>query len=92
MPAQMKGILKGLRASGLDEQQTIFWDLHITIDERHGESWFNEMRELIKTEADYRVILCAGVRLLNARTALYDDVLATIEAMRGNQGENRKAV
>lgn len=91
MPGQMKAILKGLKNSDMTDKQSIFWDLHISIDERHGESWFHEMRELISNEDDYKTILAAGIRLLNARSALYDDVLATIELMRGQDSE-RKAV
>jgi pyrroloquinoline quinone (PQQ) biosynthesis protein C len=82
MPVQMRAILSGLTKSGMNAEQTIFWDLHISIDERHGESWFHEMRELINNEDDYRTVLNAGIQLLDARCALYDDVYSTIERMR----------
>jgi hypothetical protein len=66
----------------MSTENTAFWDLHITVDERHGESWFNEMRELINNEDDYRVVLGAGVQLLDARCRLYDDVYTAIQQMR----------
>lgn len=88
MPVQMKLILNGLSKSGMTAEQTIFWDLHISIDERHGESWFHEMRELITNEDDYKTVLDSGIRLLNARTALYDDIYSTITMMRNNSQEN----
>jgi len=91
MPVQMKAILSGLTKSGMSADQTIFWDLHISIDERHGESWFHEMRELINNEDDYRTVLSAGIQLLEARCALYDDVYGTIEQMRQKSEESRKA-
>jgi hypothetical protein len=91
MPVQMKAILSGLTNSGMSAEQTIFWDLHISIDERHGESWFHEMRELINSEDDYRTVLSAGIQLLEARCALYDDVYKNIEQMRQKSQENRKA-
>jgi hypothetical protein len=75
----------------MSAEQTIFWDLHISIDERHGESWFHEMRELINSEDDYRTVLSAGIQLLEARCALYDDVYKNIEQMRQKSQENRKA-
>ena len=91
MPIQMKAILSGLTKSGMTSEQTIFWDLHISIDERHGESWFHEMRELITNEDDYTTILDSGVRLLNARTALYDDVYTAITQMRSKTQQEDKA-
>ncbi len=88
MPVQMKSILKGLTNSGMSTSQTTFWDLHISIDERHGESWFHEMRELINSVDDYKIILDSGIRLLNARASLYDDIYTAINLLRQNSTNN----
>lgn len=90
MPTQMKLILDGLTKSGMNASQSIFWDLHITIDEQHGESWFEEMREMITSEEDYKIILDSGVRLLNARADLYDDIYSEIASLRMAQEQEKE--
>lgn len=74
MPAQMQQIHDGLRKSGLPEEDLEFWPLHVAIDERHGEDWFQEMREVIETPEDALRALKGGLRVLDARARFYDGV------------------
>lgn len=92
MPKQMRFILAGLERSGLPKADLIFWDLHITVDERHGDTWFDEMRELITTEEDANIIFDGGMRLLDARAAFYDGVWRYAQPLLGVQSTPRRAV
>ncbi|MFI4957497.1 MAG: iron-containing redox enzyme family protein [Gammaproteobacteria bacterium] len=74
MPNQMVKILAGLRKSGLPAENLEFWETHIHIDLGHGKAWFSEMRKLIHTPEQAQKCLKGGMRLLNARAAMYDGV------------------
>lgn len=74
MPTQMRQIHEGLQRSGLPEEDLGFWPLHATIDEKHGEDWFNEMRQIIATPEDAQAALRGGVRLLDARAGFFDGI------------------
>jgi pyrroloquinoline quinone (PQQ) biosynthesis protein C len=78
MPAQMQQIHEGLRRSGLPEEDLEFWPLHVTIDERHGEDWFQHMREVIETPEHAIAVLKGGLRVLEARAGFYDGVWSLI--------------
>lgn len=79
MPTQMRQLLAGFRRSGLSDAETIFWDLHISLDEGHGDAWFEEMRKIVRTPEDALSILEGGKAVLDARCAFYDSVLGAIE-------------
>jgi len=74
MPNQMEMLLAGLKRSGLPEQDLIFWDLHISLDQEHGEAWFDEIRKIIDTREDAYRILEGGLATLEARSVFYDSV------------------
>ncbi len=74
MPQQMTKILSGLENAGFPKNDLIFWELHIQIDAIHGETWFNEMREIVKTPDDAYKVLNGGLSLLDARAEFYDGV------------------
>ncbi|MBA2649251.1 MAG: iron-containing redox enzyme family protein [Legionella sp.] len=78
MPDQMRKILTGLGKSGLPRADLEFWEIHITIDEEHGKTWFAEMLHLIKTPEHAQKCLLGGMRLLDARADMYDGVLNAI--------------
>lgn len=82
MPDQMRKILSGLRRSGLSEPDLIFWDLHITIDEAHGESWFDEMRVFVDSPDRAQKTLEGGMALLDARAGMFDGVWAAMQQER----------
>lgn len=84
MPVQMRQLLAGFRKSGLSEADTIFWDLHISLDENHGDAWFDEMRKVVHTPDDALRILEGGRSVLDARCAFYDSVF---EAIDGRESE-----
>jgi Iron-containing redox enzyme len=74
MPGQMRKILSGLEKSGLPKSDLEFWETHITIDVEHGKTWFSEMHHLIETAEQAQKCLVGGMRLLNARAAMYDGI------------------
>ncbi|HFD87105.1 MAG TPA: iron-containing redox enzyme family protein [Gammaproteobacteria bacterium] len=82
MPAQMKKLLAGFRKSGLTPEETIFWDLHISLDEEHGDAWFDEMKKVLKTPEDALAILDGGLSVLDARCTFYDSVYNTVDKHR----------
>ena len=75
MPNQMKKILSGLQKSGIKRQDLEFWELHIKVDIVHGETWFSNMLEIIKTPEDALYCLQGGMSLLDARAKMYDEIL-----------------
>jgi len=79
MPAQMRKLLAGFRKSGLTKEETIFWDLHISLDEEHGDAWFDEMKKILETPEDALAILDGGQSVLDARCAFYDSVYDVVE-------------
>lgn len=81
MPAQMEKIFTGLKQSGLPVKDLIFWELHITLDQAHGESWFEEVREITRTREDAQALLKGGMSILDARTRFYDDVWDAVQDM-----------
>ncbi len=83
MPAQMRKLLAGFRKSGLTKEETIFWDLHISLDEEHGDAWFDEMKKVLATPEDALAILDGGKSVLDARSAFYDSVYDAIENQQG---------
>ena len=76
MPNQMKKILKGLEKSGLPQSDLEFWETHITIDAKHGKTWFSEMLCLIETEEHAKKCLTGGMSLLDARATMYDGIMS----------------
>jgi pyrroloquinoline quinone (PQQ) biosynthesis protein C len=81
MPAQMEKILAGLKKSNLPVKDLVFWELHITLDKEHGESWFDEVRDLVRTREDAKALLEGGMSLLDARARFYDDVWEAVQEM-----------
>lgn len=79
MPNQMLKIYEGLKKSGLPEQDLDFWQIHITVDIEHGEAWFGEMAELIKTPQHANLCLNGGMLLLEARATMYDGFLRALD-------------
>lgn len=78
MPAQMEKIFVGLQKSGLPREDLRFWELHITLDQEHGEHWFDEMRPFVQSRENARAILRGGLGILEARSVFYDDVWASV--------------
>lgn len=74
MPDQMRLIRSGLKKSGLPEEDLEFWDVHITIDEAHGQGWLDEMEEVVQTPEQVCSALYGGLLLLEARAGVYDGV------------------
>lgn len=74
MPAQMEKILEGMKKSGLPDDDLIFWELHISLDQEHGDAWFDDLRQVVHTREDAQAVLEGGVSLLEARAVFYDDV------------------
>ncbi len=83
MPTQMRKLLAGFQKSGLSQEETIFWDLHISLDEEHGDAWFDEMKKILKTPEDALAILDGGQSVLDARSAFYDSVYEVLQARQG---------
>jgi pyrroloquinoline quinone (PQQ) biosynthesis protein C len=81
MPDQMEKIFTGLKKSGLPSKDLIFWELHISLDKEHGESWFDEMAEIIKTREDAQAVLEGGLSLLDARADFYDAVWQAVQEL-----------
>ena len=80
MPTQMRAILAGLGRSGLSRDNLEFWRLHISIDEVHGKTWFEEMRQLITTPEQAQDVLRGGIRGLDGRAGVYDAVWNAVTA------------
>jgi len=83
MPVQMRKLLSGFKKSGLTKDETIFWDLHISLDEEHGDAWFDEMKKILQTPEDALAILEGGQAVLDARCAFYDSVYNAVEKKQG---------
>ena len=81
MPAQMQKIFDGLKKSGMPIKDLIFWELHITLDQAHGESWFEEVQEILHTREDAQALMDGGMSLLDARARFYDDVWSVVQDM-----------
>lgn len=78
MPAQMEMLYTGLQKSGLPKDDLVFWELHITMDQDHGQAWFDEMLTVIKDVEDAERTLDGGLALLAARAQFYDGVWSAI--------------
>lgn len=74
MPKQMELILAGLEKSGFESRELEFWQVHISLDAIHGDSWFDSMSQIVKTPEEARNALFGGLLLLDARASVYDAV------------------
>jgi pyrroloquinoline quinone (PQQ) biosynthesis protein C len=92
MPRQMQQIYHGLQRSGLPEEDLEFWPLHVSIDERHGEDWFNEMRQIIHTPEHALSALRGGKRVLDARAGFYDGVWNALSGTLHHEGPRSTSV
>ncbi|MEK8089326.1 iron-containing redox enzyme family protein [Thermithiobacillus plumbiphilus] len=81
MPAQMEKIFAGLKKSNLPVKDLVFWEVHITLDKEHGESWFEEVRDLVRSREDAKALFEGGMSLLDARARFYDDVWGAVQEM-----------
>jgi pyrroloquinoline quinone (PQQ) biosynthesis protein C len=89
MPNQMRKIYHGLLKSGLSEEETLFWKLHIEIDAQHGESWVSSMTPHVQTREHALSMLQGGLAMAEARASFYDSVWEAISLSRREQ--ERKA-
>lgn len=74
MPPQMQKLYDGVRKSGVSEEDALFWKLHITLDQEHGEGWMEHMAPYVETREHAQSMLRGGLAVLDARARFYDDV------------------
>lgn len=78
IPMQQRRVLAHLRRRGLSEELVEFFVVHCELDEDHGNGWFASGMPYMVTREDFQRVFSGAMRMLDARAAVYDGVLAGI--------------